>query len=423
MSDEAIRGGRSQRVGAAQDPRLTWWRESRFGMFIHWGLYAVPAGFWKGQECDTIGEWIMHRFKIPIAEYQRLAEQFNPVRFNAAEWVAVAREAGQRYLVITAKHHDGFCLFRSRHTAYNVVDATPFGRDICAELADECQRQGIKLGFYYSQTQDWHHPGGAGNSWDYDEESKDFDGYLDTLVKPQLEELLTGYGPIGLIWFDTPLRITAEQSSRLLDHCRHLSPETLISGRLGNDLGDYASAGDNAILAGRVDMDWETPATINRTWGFKRQDHQWKPAEELLHKLIDIGSKGGNYLLNVGPTAEGLIPQPSIDRLQAMGAWLRVNGAALYGTVAGPLQDLGWARTTFKAGRDGAPDRLFLHVLYWPNDGLLRLPPPPAPISRAYLLADPSEALLPVAATGEELLIHGPSETPDPSATVVVLEC
>ncbi|MFP3896070.1 MAG: alpha-L-fucosidase, partial [Anaerolineales bacterium] len=312
---EAIQRERGQRQDARRDPRLDWWRRAKFGMFIHWGLYAIPAGVWKGEQIPGIGEWIMYRARIPVQKYKELAEQFNPVKFDAAEWVSLARNAGQKYMVITAKHHDGFCMFDSEVTDYNIVDATPFGRDPIAELAQECERQDIKLGFYYSQTQDWHHPDGVGNDWDYDEAGKDFADYLDNYVKPQVRELLMNYGPIGLIWFDTPREITKAQSRSLLDLVHALQPNCLVSGRVGNSLGDYASTGDNAIPDGAVDMDWETPATINDTWGFKTHDHNWKSVETLVQKLVDIVSKGGNYLLNVGPTAEGVIPQPSVDRL------------------------------------------------------------------------------------------------------------
>ena len=413
MQDDAIRQDRGQRPEARRDPRLDWWRDAKFGLFIHWGLYAIPAGVWQGQEVSGIGEWIMQRARIPVHEYEKLALQFNPVHFDAATWVSLAKAAGQKYLVITSKHHDGFCLFDSALTDYNIVDGTPFGRDPMKELATECARQGVKLGFYYSQTQDWHHPDGDGNDWDYDATKQDFDNYIRNYVAPQVRELLTNYGPIAVIWFDTPKGITREQSQFLLDLVHSIQPDCLVCGRLGNALGDYASAGDNKIPDQAVDADWETPATINDTWGYKVNDHNWKSTTDLIRKLVDIVSKGGAYLLNVGPTAEGLIPQPSVERLLAMGEWLQVNGEAIYGTRPGPIQGVDWLRTTIK------PGRLYLHILEWPAGGVLAIHGIEG--SRAYLLGDPQQRPLPVAVRDGVLTVQGPAVAPDARDTVVVV--
>lgn len=419
VEEGAIRFEAMQRADARTDLRLNWFRAAKFGMFIHWGLYAIPAGTWHGQQIPGIGEWIMYRARIPVAKYEQLARQFNPVKFDAAEWVSLARRAGQKYLIITAKHHDGFCMFKTALTSYNIVDASPFGRDPMKELAAECQKQGIRFGFYYSQTQDWHHPDGDGNDWDYDEAKKDFAGYIENYVKPQVRELLTKYGPIAIIWFDTPRRITVEQSRSLVELVHQLQPDCLVNGRIGNGLGDYAEARDNRIPDRLVDMDWEVPATINDTWGYKWYDQNWKPVEELIRKLVDIVSKGGNYLLNVGPTAEGIIPQPSVERLLAMGDWLRVNGESVYDTRPGPLQGLEWCRTTVSATD---PSTLYVHIFDWPHDGLIRLAGLPRPAAGAYLLADPARTALPVMQQDGAVLIQGPARAPDPIDTVLVLK-
>ena len=414
--DQAIRQEARQRAEARVDPRLDWWREARFGMFIHWGLYAIPAGTWRGEQIPGIGEWIMKRAQIPVDKYEQLAKAFNPVKFDAKEWVALAKAAGQRYMVITSKHHDGFCLFNSKVSDYTIVDATPFRRDVIAELAEACSEAGIKLCFYYSQTQDWHHPDGDGNDWDYIEEEKDFAGYVENYVKPQVREILTQYGPIGLIWFDTPKRMTQDQSQSLLELVHTLQPDCLVSGRVGNAMGDYTSARDNRIPPVAVDMDWETPATINDTWGFKSYDHNWKSVQALVRKLVDIVSKGGNYLLNVGPTAEGLIPAPSVERLQAIGEWLKANGESIYGTEPGPVQGLDWCRSTCK------PGKIYLHVFDWPSDGKLQLPLMNVDIVRAALITDDTYSKLKIKSTEAGLIIQGPVDAPDKMNTVIELD-
>lgn len=405
------------------DERMAWWREAKFGMFIHWGLYAVPAGVWKGACVPGIGEWIQQRARIPVEEYERLAERFNPVRFNAREWVRIAKEAGMRWIVITAKHHDGFCMFDTRLTDYNIVKATPFGRDPLEELAEACREEGIRLGFYYSQTLDWHHPDGMGNDWDYDPAGQDFTRYLRGYVKPQLRELLTNYGPVAVIWFDigTP---TPELARELKELVRELQPGAIVSGRIGGGgrwargLGDYREMGDNEIPDRRVEGDWETPATINDTWGYKSYDHNWKSAGVLIQRLVDIVSKGGNYLLNVGPTAEGAIPEPCVRILKEVGGWLRVNGESIYGAAASPIEILPDApyRCTAK------PGRLYLHVLAWPWDGRLEVSGVKDEVRRAYLLADPDRGELEFEQEGEDVMISLPDKAPDPVDTVVVLE-
>lgn len=407
---------------ALQNRRMKWWREARFGMFIHWGLYAIPAGTWKGQQIPGIGEWIMHRAHIPVREYEQLAAKFNPVAFDAEAWVRVAKNAGMKYLTLTSKHHDGFALFKSKASPYNIVDATPFGRDVVAELARACKKAGIRLCFYYSQKQDWHHPDGSGNAWDYDPEKQDFNRYMRDKALPQVREILTQYGPIGMIWYDTPQDITPAQTRKFVDQVYDLQPNCLVNGRAGHGIGDYLSMGDNMIPPARVEGDWETPATLNDTWGYKTYDHNWKPVKGIIQRLSDIASKGGNYLLNVGPTARGVIPKPSIARLEAVGQWLAVNGDAIYGTSASPHPyEQAWGRITTKG------KRVFLHLFDWPR-GTFTLYGLKNRVRRAYLLADKHQKPLAISQAHRadiDLKVLGidlPKKAPDKHVSVVVLD-
>jgi alpha-L-fucosidase len=418
----------------AKQARLAWFRDAKYGLFIHWGLYAIPAGQWKGQRVPGIGEWIMFRARVPVLEYEKLAQSFNPVRFDADAWVALAKDAGMRYIVITSKHHDGFALFDSKVSRYDVVDATPFKRDILKELAAACAKQGMPLGFYYSQAQDWHDPNGAGNTWDFGpDEKKDFDKYLRGKAEPQVRELLTDYGPVALVWFDTPRMMNAERAQRFTDIVRQLQPKTLIDGRLGA-AGDYVTTGDN-VIPGQVQATaWEVPATLNHTWGYRTDDHDWKSPGDVTFKLVDIVSKGGNYLLNVGPMADGVIPQPSQDVLRSVGRWLKLNGEAVYGAGPTPWGDeLG--EPTSKGAKDLRGNPLFLARNEWrvtTKPGKLyftffteprvpfELPPMKNAVKRAYRLADTQPVEVKVEAGRPTLAIERPIL--DPTATVVVVE-
>lgn len=405
------------------EQRLAWWNEVRFGMFIHWGLYAVLAGEWKGKTQKGIGEWIMHDLKIPIEEYEKLAAQFNPVEFDAEAWAEVAHQAGMKYLVITAKHHDGFCMFDSPSNPYNIVNMTPFKRDPMKELAAACHKRGIRMCFYYSQDLDWHAPGGGGH-WEetpegkflgYSRPAEDFQKYLDTIVKPNLRELLTNYGPIGLIWFDVPVTITKEQSQSLRDFVHDLQPACLVSGRVGHGVGDYGSLGDNEHPIGKLAGSWETPATLNDTWGFKTHDHNWKSVDQLIDLLVNCASKGVNYLLNVGPNAQGIIPKPSVDLLQEVGLWLKRNGQAIYGTQASPfMTDPHWGRVTSKA------NTIYLIVKKWSSQ----------PISLHGLnnkvlgarIIGASNTAVPFEQRGDLLTFTLPAQAPEPTVSVIAVQ-
>jgi alpha-L-fucosidase len=399
-----------------RDARMAWWREARFGMFIHWGPYAVPAGQYDGKKIPGLGEWIMYDARIPVARYETYAKAFNPVKFNADEIVGIAKAAGMKYLVITAKHCDGFAMFPSKASKYNITDATPFKRDPMAELAKACAAQGIKLCFYYSHCWDWHEPDAPGfiNNWDFGPiEKRKPDVYFKQKSLPQVEELVSQYKP-ALLWFDVP-DLAPQRSQEFLNVIRKHVPDCVVNDRVGNDLGDYLTPEQFIPPNGFPGRDWETCMTINDTWGYKTHDSNFKSTETLLRNLIDIVSKGGNYLLNVGPTAEGVIPEPEVQRLKEIGRWMDVNSEAIHGATASPFKKLDWGRCTQK------PERLFLHVFNWPKKGLF-VPGLKSPVEEAYLLADPKRASLPVSQNEEGVTVTLPAEAPDKIASVVVLE-
>jgi alpha-L-fucosidase len=423
---------------AERDQRMKWWREARFGMFIHWGLYAVPAGEYKGQRSTRIGEWIMEWANIPRVDYEKFAAQFNPVKFDAAQWVGLAKAAGMRYIVITSKHHDGFSMFDSQVSNYDIVDSTPYHKDPMAALAAEAKKQGLKFCFYYSIL-DWHYPAAYVEAPGKDPTA----GNRTTKMKPggkeeyvkymkaQLRELITKYDP-AVLWFDGEWQDwwTEEDGQDLYRYVHGLKPDIIINNRVGKGRqgmqgmnktdreysGDFGTPEQQIPANGLPGVDWESCMTMNTTWGYKFYDDQWKSSQTIVRNLIDIASKGGNYLLNVGPTAEGLIPQPSVDRLREVGRWMKTNGAAIYGTTASPFADqLSFGRATSK------PGRVYLHVFDWPSSGSLHVPGWGAKVGKVYLLTDPKHSLtFDVQADG--LTIQLPQTTPDGIATVIVLE-
>ena len=400
---------------ADHDARIAWWREARFGMFIHWGLYASLGGEWEGKDHGkemggASAEWIMLRAPVPTDKYAALAPQFNPVKFDAKQWVSVAKAAGMKYLVITAKHHDGFCMFDTDATDYNIVDATPFKRDPIRELADECKKQGIRFGLYYSHCKDWYHRGRS-------ETKRPSDEYV-KMVQAHLREILTNYGEIAVLWFDMGDKFTDINTSygRIV---RKLQPNTLVSGRLRGSEGvsDYKNMPDRTIPAGNVNADTETPMTMRLNWGYDRDDDNWKSVQEVLELLSLCVCRGGNMLLNVGPTPEGTLAPEEIERLTAVGKWMDVNSEAIYGTKKSPFAyDFEWGAVSVK------PGKLYLHVLKWNAEGI-QLHGLKSKITRAYLLADPKRKLT-VEQDVEKgtLTIAAGAKAPDANISILVVE-
>ncbi|WEK36379.1 MAG: alpha-L-fucosidase [Candidatus Pseudobacter hemicellulosilyticus] len=415
---------------AKKDPRMDWWRDARFGLFIHWGLYAVPAGEWNGK--TDYGEWIRDNAQIPLSTYDTFRNQFNPVRFNASEWVKLARQAGMRYIVFTSKHHDGFALWDSQETDFD-IGSTPFQRDVLKELAAACKEQDMPLCLYHS-IMDWHHPDYLPRrEWEQDRptDSAIFDRYV-AYLKAQLKELLTNYGPIGILWFDGEWEDTwtHERGKDLYNYVRSLQPNIIINnrvdkGRMGwagmtkdGFAGDYGTPEQEIPATGLPGVDWESCMTMNTHWGYNKTDNNYKPAVTLIRNLVDITSKGGNFLLNVGPTAEGVFPASGVERLQAFASWMQVNGEAIHGAKASPFKDLGWGRCTQKAIPGGT--RLYLHIFNWPADGRLRIPGFGSSVVKLTAL----NGDLPVTFKKEkaDLLIELNGLQQDPAATVLALD-
>jgi alpha-L-fucosidase len=425
-SEVEIQPGKKE-TAQERDKRIAWWREARFGLFIHWGLYAIPAGEWNGETRHA--EWILTTAQISVKEYEKFAPRFNPVEFNPEDWVKTAKDAGMKYIVITSKHHDGFCLFDSKKTDYDVMDATPFKRDIMRELADECRKQGIKMCWYHS-IMDWYHPDYLPRrNWETrSTEGADFGRYVD-YMKGQVKELLTNYGEIGVMWFDGEWEHTwtRDIGIDLYNYVRSIAPDVIINNRVGKGRAGMAGTYDpqsapgdfgtpeQEIPATGLGYDWETCMTMNDHWGYNKNDHNWKSDKDLIQKLVDIASKGGNFLLNVGPTAEGLFPQESIDRLKAMGEWMGKNGESIYGTTASQFEHLEWGRSTTK------DHTLYLHVFDWPQNGKLLIPGLVSKAKKIYPMADPQTELSCDYQAGTAI-ISLPEKSLDPYVSVFALE-
>jgi alpha-L-fucosidase len=399
---------------------MGWWKDARFGLFIHWGLYSEAAGYWNGKPVGGIGEWIMTSGHIPRGQYEAMAAKFDPVDFNADQWAGIARQAGIKYIVITTKHHDGFCLFGTKATDYNIVNGTPWHKDPVALLSKACRREGIRFCTYYS-VMDWHTPFQEAADTNSVHPSynpttltdpRQYIRYMDS----QLKELITRYHT-NLIWFDGGWikGWTPEDAHEVFDYIRSISPAVIVNDRLGHGVGDYGTPEQEIPVRG-LPGPWETCMTINDTWGYKQDDTNWKSPATLITNLIHCASGGGNFLLNVGPDSRGIIPRPEVDRLMAIGRWLKVNGDAIYGSDRTPFNTaLPFGYATQK------PGEIFLEVTQWPQNRKLSVPMRNA-IVEAYLLADKHHTLLKTEVGPGGQVVHLPKSAPDDVASVVVLK-
>lgn len=397
-----------------QHPNIQWFKEAKFGMFIHWGLYSKLGGVWNNKRYYGSGEWIMNQAKIPADVYAAQAAFFNPVNFNADEWATLAKEAGIRYMVITAKHHEGFAMYDSKVSDFTIVKSSPYKKDPMKALAEATRRRGIQFGFYYSQFLDWHEPNGGGNRWDFDESKKDYQRYYREKSIPQLKELLTDYGPLGIVWFDMPGGLTKQQTQQLVDTLRALQPASLFSSRVGQGLGDYRDFGDSEVPPAPIDEVWESIYTHNDSWGYIEHDMNFKSPREIIRLLANVASKGGNLMLNVGPDGKGNIPYYSAQYLKATGKWLQQHGESIYGTTYGFIPAQPWGVTAAK------PGKLYLHVLDRPADGKLLLPGCAVSVSKVYTLVGKH----PLAFTkkGTDLIVNFPAFDNSNPNNVLVLE-
>ena len=421
----------------SDDERMEWWRDSKFGMFIHWGAYSIIGGERGTKIAGGGAEWAMDKLDYTVKDYEKFPEMFNPVMFDADAWVSMAKNAGMKYIVLTSKHHEGFGLWDSKVSDYDVMDTAPFKRDIVKELSEACKKQGIKFCLYYSIV-DWHHPQGQGNLYpnyniaQHDDPSvvnPEFPEYFKNYMKPQVKELLSNYGDIGVVWFDGDWisDYTTEMGKELYSFIRDIQPNTIVNnrvdkGRTGMDgmnnhpgefAGDFGTP-EQEIPDTGIDSDWEACMTMNGSWGYKPSDNNWKSSEDLIEKLVDIVSKGGNFLLNIGPDGFGRFPAESIRRLNAMGEWTKINGEAVYGASASPYEKPKWGRYTKK------DNVVYAHVFDWPTDGVLKLNKD-IKVKKATLLSAPGKTLNALA-TSRDVLVDVPMLAPDATVSVVKIE-
>ena len=437
--DDAVHGWWATSM-KTHDARIAWWRDARFGMFIHWGIYSLPGGEWKGKKVDGYAEHLMRKEKIPRAEYLELAHHFNPVKFDADKWVRTAKAAGMRYMIITSKHHDGFAMFNSKVSDYNVVKQTAWKHDPMADLSAACKKYGIKFGFYYSHAFDWEHPDAPGNDWDYNNPGGDlnlhggrnwYDVHPELLPKavkyvnekaiPQIKELLTMYHP-DILWFDTPQKLPLSENIRILKAIRETDPNVVVNGRLARgegdlNLGDYKNTADRPAEFFPVTGDWEAIPTTNESYGYSKFDKSHKPIGFFIQLLAKSASRGGNLLMNIGPMGDGEFAPEDVHILNGLAKWMDKNSGSIYKTTKTPLPFQSWGVSTRKG------NLLYLHVFHWPQNGKLLVGGLKNNISKAYLLVDPAKKPLAFKRLGPlDMGINLPLQTPDTINTVIVLE-
>lgn len=418
--------------------RMQWFEDARFGMFIHWGVYSPLACTWDGKRYNGYGEHIQRMARIPVEVYKKeVAGKFNPQEFDAEEWIRIAKETGMKYFIITSKHHDGFAMYDSKVSDYNIVKATPFGRDPMKELRDACRKAGIKFGFYYSHAFDWGEKIGVGNDWDYNnpggdkllggrnwwETRKEFipiaRKYVDEKALPQIKELIDNYDP-DIMWFDTPHKLPQEECIRIVKFTRDAKPDIIINGRAiaGFDCYDYYNTNDCPYeFSNYGDNYWEGIPTTNNSYAYNENDNDYKPASFFIRLTVKAAARGGNILMNIGPMGNGKFSAPDLEILKGIANWWKVNGdASICGTQATPLTVQSWGESTRKG------NNLYLHVFDWPKDGKLCVGGLLTDVKRAYLLSNPQKSLK-HARNGKDVWVDVPTACPDTVNSVVVLEC
>ena len=414
-----------------------WFVDARFGMFIHWGVYSGAEGVWKGErhrDANDYAEWIYYRNRIEKEEYVTLLERFDWDSIDPEEWVLLAKKSGMKYVTLTAKHHDGFALWDSKVSNYDLGDYTDPKRDIVGELAEACRKHGLKIGLYYSHWVDWEHEFG----WDHTREiypitANQYDQYWQQKVIPQMKELLTNYGDIGIIWFDMWLHhsetiVTKEQLLQLKSLIRELQPNCLVNSRLGLSIEedsdvDFRTLGDNQLGSKKLDYPWQSPGTVAHSWGFHQLETEWKSTTSLLKALIGNVSLNGNYMLNIGPKSNGNVPYEISKRMLDIGNWLDVHGEAIYMATAFDLDkdQHDWGKITYKPITEDV-HRIYLHVFNWPYSGSLPVTGLSTKPQKAFMLQDKLQAPLSFMHQDAYTEISLPKDPVDPLVSVVVLE-